>query len=248
MVKKTVNQDAAHRLPPLLRRRGGQPGRRPHLLRVPRRAAGPGRRRHGPPHRLACRLRRGPRLLGRAPRRGAGSARERSRTARSLRRPGGARARAGGRRDAGRAADRRPPGGPARGRAPGLPRGAGLLGRPRRQRRLLDDALGFSGGGSEWEARGEARGGLWVYDAPPEQRGDAGSRHRASHRLGIADGRARGLARARDRGRRTADAGDRPLLVPLDLLPRAQRSAVRGRDAGSRASAWTRIPSTWARS
>ena len=36
--------------------------------------------------------------------------------------------------------------------------------------KLLDN-LGFSGGGSEWEARGEARGGQWFYDAPPEQPG-----------------------------------------------------------------------------
>ena len=36
--------------------------------------------------------------------------------------------------------------------------------------------------------------------------------------------------------RRAADAGDRPLLLPLDLLPRAERRAVRDRDARARAS------------
>ena len=38
------------------------------------------------------------------------------------------------------------------------------------------------------------------------------------------------------RGGRCADAGDRPLLVPLDLLPRAERRPVRDRDARPRAS------------
>ena len=34
LVKRTVNQDDVERLPPLLRRRQGQPGHRPHLLRL----------------------------------------------------------------------------------------------------------------------------------------------------------------------------------------------------------------------
>ena len=42
---------------------------------------------------------------------------------------------------------------------------------------------------------------------------------------------ARGVAREGARRRRAADAGDRPLLLPLDLLPRAERRAVRDRDA-----------------
>jgi glyoxalase family protein len=40
---------------------------------------------------------------------------------------------------------------------------------------LLGDALGFEGGGSEWEARGSERGGLWSYDEPPEQPGLEGA-------------------------------------------------------------------------
>ena len=36
-----------------------------------------------------------------------------------------------------------------------------------------------------------------------------------------------------DRRRRAPDPGDRPLLVSLDLLPRAERGAVRGRDPGT---------------
>ncbi len=36
---------------------------------------------------------------------------------------------------------------------------------------LLGEALGFAGEGSEWEARGERRGGLWIYDEPPSEPG-----------------------------------------------------------------------------
>ncbi len=59
-------------------------------------------------------------------------------------------------------------------------------------------------------------------------------RHGASRRVGV-DDRGRGaLARAGRRGRRPADRRDRPLLVPLDLLPRAERRALRDRDARPR--------------
>ena len=56
-------------------------------------------------------------------------------------------------------------------------------------------------------------------------------------RLRVDDGRSRGVAAERRRGGHAADAGDRPLLVPLDLLPRAERCPVRDRDARARASA-----------
>jgi glyoxalase family protein len=39
---------------------------------------------------------------------------------------------------------------------------------------LLNE-LGFSGGGGDWEARGEARGGWIHYDAPPDQSGMQGA-------------------------------------------------------------------------
>jgi glyoxalase family protein len=45
---------------------------------------------------------------------------------------------------------------------------------PERSRRLLSE-LGFAGGEGEWEARGSRRGGLYVYDEPPEQRGLQGA-------------------------------------------------------------------------
>src|SRR5437763_9656365 len=50
---------------------------------------------------------------------------------------------------------------------------------PDRSTRLLEDALGFERRGEGWEARGEDRGGYYVYDAAPEERGlqGAGSVH-----------------------------------------------------------------------
>ena len=88
--------------------------------------------------------------------------------------------------------------------------------------------LGFTPG---WEARGEKRGGFYVYDEAPEARGmsGAGTVHHVA--WVVEAGGARGLAREGARGRRAADPGDRPLLLPLDLLPRAERRAVRDRDA-----------------
>ena len=53
-----------------------------------------------------------------------------------------------------------------------------------------------------WEARGDQRGGLYVYDEPPAERVAAGRRQRPPRRLGLDDRRARGVARAGDRGRR----------------------------------------------
>jgi glyoxalase family protein len=49
---------------------------------------------------------------------------------------------------------------------------------PDASRRLLE-TLEFEGGGSEWEARGSERGGLYLYDEPPAERGlqGAGSVH-----------------------------------------------------------------------
>src|SRR5207237_354281 len=52
-------------------------------------------------------------------------------------------------------------------------------------------------------------------------------------RVGVDGGRAQGRAGARHAGGRASDTGDRPLLVPLDLLPRADGRAVRDRDAGA---------------
>ena len=56
-------------------------------------------------------------------------------------------------------------------------------------------------------------------------------RHRAPRRLRLDLRGSRGLGRARAGRRPQPDAGDRPLLLPLDLLPRAGRRALRDRDA-----------------
>jgi glyoxalase family protein len=46
---------------------------------------------------------------------------------------------------------------------------------PQRSRGLLEETLGFSPAGEGWEARGERRGGLYVYDEPPAERGLQGA-------------------------------------------------------------------------
>jgi glyoxalase family protein len=50
---------------------------------------------------------------------------------------------------------------------------------PERSRELLEEGLGFTPSGDGWEARGDERGGLIFYDAPPAGRGiqGAGSVH-----------------------------------------------------------------------
>src|SRR5918999_5279288 len=50
---------------------------------------------------------------------------------------------------------------------------------PDRSRELLEEGLGFTPSGDGWEARGDERGGLIFYDAPPAGRGiqGAGSVH-----------------------------------------------------------------------
>jgi glyoxalase family protein len=50
---------------------------------------------------------------------------------------------------------------------------------PDRSRELLEDGLSFTPSGDGWEARGDERGGLIFYDAPPDGRGvqGAGSVH-----------------------------------------------------------------------
>ena len=222
----------AHGLPPLLRGREGQPGGGPHVLRVSRRPPRTRGRGHGPQDRLAGRIGRGARLLGGAASRGRSRVRARRRSP-ALCRPGGARARAH-RRDRRRpATDRRPPGGAGRVRAPGVRLRARLQRRPRAQRplagrpRLRPHRRRLRGAGRP------ARRHLALRRAARGAR-DRGCGHGPPHRVGLEHGRAPRLARAGDRRRRASNPRDRPLLVPLDLLPRAERSAVRDRDAGPR--------------
>src|SRR5690242_1010483 len=74
---------------------------------------------------------------------------------------------------------------PLVGGAPDVPREHALQGfdgvhaytyDPARSERLLRETLGFSGGeDGRWEVRGEQRGGVYAYDAPPEQHGLQGA-------------------------------------------------------------------------
>ena len=69
LVKKTVNQDNPTVYHLFFADEGGDPGSDLTFFEYPGVASGPGRRRHGPPRRLAGRLRGLARLLGRAARR-----------------------------------------------------------------------------------------------------------------------------------------------------------------------------------
>ena len=48
---------------------------------------------------------------------------------------------------------------------------------PERSRELLEQGLGFERSGDAWEARGDERGGLYLYDEPPAERAHPGRRH-----------------------------------------------------------------------
>src|SRR3974377_636898 len=92
------------------------------------------------------------------------------------------------------------------------------------------EGLGFESGLTRGDSR---QGGIRdepAPAAPPVARGGTG-RPRGG---GGGARRAGGRGRVRAGGGRPSDAGDRPLLVPLDLLPRADRRAVRDRDTRPR--------------
>ena len=127
----------------------------------------------------------------------------------------------------------------ARRRAPDIPREHAIQGfdnvrtysrAPSASAAFLEQGLGFEPrGDNAWELRGDRRGGRYAYDEAPESAASA-ARHRAPRRLGVAAGGARGVAAARRLVRRVADAGDRPLLLQVGLLPRAERRALRAGD------------------
>ena len=235
MVKKTVNQDEPSVYHLFYARRGGQSRRRPDLLRVPRHPPGPRRRGHGAHDRLAGGLRRrhstsgssglptpGPRpsaigsTLRFADPEGLGHELEVVRRHR-------------------RTADRRPSGGPEGVRAAGLPRGPRVLVRARAQRgHPRRRAWASSAAGAAGRRAASERGGLWSYDPPPAERAlqGAGTVHHIAWASTMEDHEA--WRPAGGGGRRAADAGDRPVLVSLDLLPRAQRRPLRARDDGPR--------------
>ena len=118
--------------------------------------------------------------------------------------------------------------------------------RPDASRGLLEDALGFERADDGLGGpRGAARGSLYAYDPPPAAGGSPGRRHGASRRVGSTMEDHERVARARRRSAGVRPTRrDRPLLVPVDLLPRAERRAVRDRHARARASRRTRPRST----
>ena len=220
------------RLPPVLRRRGRQPGGGPDVLRVPGRRRG--RAGDGMVHRIVWRV--GVEASLDFWERAAGAPRAWPRRARrrpALRRPRGAGARAAWSTDA-RDAPLAPtaPDVPRRARAAGLRRGARVrLGPGARVRRCCATTLGFDGGagGRLGVARRRAR----VRSSTTRRRRSAASQgagtvHHVAWASRLDD---QDAWRAAGRPcRRAPDAGHRPLLLPLGLLPRAERGAVRARD------------------
>ena len=221
------------RLPPLLRRREGLPRRRPHVLRVPGRDPGPRGRRHGPSHRVAGRLRRGARLLGDAPgRRGRRlrARRGRLRFARSR----GARA---------RAASSWTGDAPLIAAHPDVPAEHALQGfdavhayaptRPAASAAARGAGLRAPATAATARSAATCAAALRL-DEPPAERAvpGAGTVHHVAWATRLEDQEA---WQAPSRGRRRPpDPDHRPLLLPLGLLPRAQRRALRARDDGPR--------------
>ena len=105
---------------------------------------------------------------------------------------------------------------------------------PDRSRSFLEEALGFeSRGDTAFEARGEQRGSLYEYDATDDPAiPGAGTVHHVAWSSPPEEHEAWRQRVAG--GRRLPDAGHRPLLLQVDLLPRAERRAVRDRDDGPR--------------
>ena len=102
--------------------------------------------------------------------------------------------------------------------------------RPRRARRSSPRRSASSRATTATRPAATSRGSLYAYDAPPAEPGiqGAGTVHHVAW-AAVRDEEEAWRA-ARRRGRAPADAGDRPLLLPVGLLPRAERRAVRDRD------------------
>ena len=152
----------------------------------------------------------------------------------ALRGPRGPRPRAAGLVGPRPAADRRAPRGPAELALQGFDGARAYAWRPRARAGRCSRTLGF-------EPRGRRLGG-----PRREPRRPLGLRRAAGRARGLqgrapsttSPGRRRSTstrpgARRRSRGR-APDAGDRPLLLPLDLLPRAERRPLRDRHARAR--------------
>ena len=200
LVKKSVNQDDPTVYHLFYADEKGEPGS--DITFFEYRNARPGRAGAGMVHRVVWRVASEDSLAFWAERLGGeGVAVERARRVARVRGSRGPRARAGRRGDLRRAADRGSPGGPPRARAPGLRGGSRVRVRSRAEPRLprggalvLAARLGRVGG-----ARRAARRALRLRPHRGARRRRRG--HGPSRRLGLADGRPRGLALARRRRR-----------------------------------------------
>ena len=205
LVKKTVNQDEPSVYHLFYADEQGSAGA--DLTFFEFRGAPPGRAGAGMVHTIGWRVASTEALDFWAERLvGAGAEAARTDDRAALRRPRGARPRAGGGRELRRAADRRPSRGARRGRPARLRRCPRLRRRPGAQRAAARGARVRADRRDGWEVRGAERGGTWHYDEPPAERGLAGRRHRPPHRLGLDHGRAHGVARPGARRRRALDA------------------------------------------
>ena len=232
------------RLPPLLRRRARLGRRRHHVLRVPGRDP-----RAAPATGWCTASSSASAARSRSTSGSSASAASASTAALRLRRSGGARARAGRRRRrATRRSSRAHPEIPEEHALRGFAGVRAYASNPERSAPLARAPRRFDARGRRLGVARDAPRLLRLRPAAGRRRGipGAGTVHHVAWSVPL-DEHAAWVQKAA-RGRRAADAGDRPLLVPLDLLPRAERRALRDRLARARASPPTRSSSTSARS
>ena len=180
LVKKTVNFDQPDVYHLYFGDERGTPGSILTFFEFPGARPRPGRRRHGPHHPVARRVRRGARLLGRTPGRRGRRHRAHRRRRAGLRRLRGPAPRAARGRRRRRAAGRPRARHPGRARAAGLPRRARLRLAPRREhRRCWRRSASPTTAARDWTLRGDERHAALRYDAPPARRGvtSAGTVH-----------------------------------------------------------------------
>ena len=232
MVKKTRQPGRPDRLPPLLRRRARQRRGGPDVLRVPGRPARPRGRGHGAPDRVARRLRGRAVVLGRAARR-RGRRRSVGRGRASLRfaDPEGLEHELAVDASGDEPLIAEHPEVPAEHRAARVRRRPRVRRTtPSASRALLERALAFEPVGRRLGGARRARAAAPTPTTRrPTQPGiqGAGTVHHVAWATPPAEQEAwreRGAARGR-----APDAGDRPLLLQVRLLPRAERGAVRDR-------------------
>ena len=243
LVKKTVNQDDPTVYHLFYADEQGSAGRRHHVLRVPRRAAAAARARAWCTPSSSGSARRTRSTFWEERLGAAGVTSERDDGRLRFADPEGLALELAVVDDPGRAARRRAPGDPARARDPGLRRRARVRGRargepalPRAGARLRAARRGLGGRAASSGAASTPT------TAPPPERGfgGAGTVHHVAWATTMDEHEA-WRERVAQAGAH-ADARDRPLLLPLDLLPRAERRAVRARHDRARASRPTSRP------